>query len=170
VPLGDKYERRSLISTLLVGESIALAFAASAANVIGLSLACFCVGALTATVHVIVPLSAHLAPPKERVESSGRFSAACSSASCLRELSAESSARNMAGGRLLVRLRVDACVGRYDPHVLAEESARALDEMAELMRSIWSLAREHACCVKLRCSRVSFFYRSARCGRRWYFC
>src|SRR5438105_2189599 len=66
VPLGDKYERRSLISTLLVCESIALAFAASAANVIWLSLACFCVGATAATVHVIVPFAAHLAPPKER--------------------------------------------------------------------------------------------------------
>src|SRR5580765_490383 len=30
VPLGDKYERRSLISALLVGESIALALVASA--------------------------------------------------------------------------------------------------------------------------------------------
>src|SRR5437762_9875549 len=40
VPLGDKYERRSLISTLLVGESIALALVASASNVIWLSLAC----------------------------------------------------------------------------------------------------------------------------------
>ena len=38
----------------------------SAANAIWLSLACFCVGALAATVHVIVPLSAHLVPPKER--------------------------------------------------------------------------------------------------------
>src|SRR5215813_5563698 len=45
VPLGDKYERRSLISILLVAESIALAFVATAANVIWLSLACFCVGA-----------------------------------------------------------------------------------------------------------------------------
>src|SRR5215469_11866456 len=66
VPLGDKYERRSLIATLLVVESIALAFVASAGNVISLSLACFCVGAAAATVHVIVPLAAHLAPPKER--------------------------------------------------------------------------------------------------------
>src|SRR6185295_4954059 len=66
VPLGDKYERRSLISTLLVIESIALAFVAFARNVVWLSLACFCVGAAAATVHVIVPLSAHLAPPKER--------------------------------------------------------------------------------------------------------
>src|SRR5258708_4680837 len=66
VPLGDKYERRSLISTLLVGDSIALAFAAPAASVIWLSLACFCVGAAAATVHVIGPLAANLAPTKER--------------------------------------------------------------------------------------------------------
>jgi predicted MFS family arabinose efflux permease len=66
VPLGDKFERRSLISTLLMAESIALAFVATAANVVWLSLACFCVGALAATVHIIVPLAAHIAPPKER--------------------------------------------------------------------------------------------------------
>src|SRR5215471_6882999 len=66
VPLGDKYERRSLISTLLVAESVALALVAWAPNVIWLSIACFCVGAGAATVHVIVPLAAHLAPPGER--------------------------------------------------------------------------------------------------------
>jgi len=66
VPLGDKYERRSLITALMVAESIALAFAASAGNVIWLSVACFFVGATAASVHVIVPLAAHLAPPKER--------------------------------------------------------------------------------------------------------
>jgi len=66
VPLGDKYERRSLISTLLVVESVALAGVATAANVTWLSIACFCVGAAAATVHVVVPLAAHLAPPKER--------------------------------------------------------------------------------------------------------
>jgi predicted MFS family arabinose efflux permease len=66
VPLGDKYERRSLISAMLVLESIALAFAASASSVTWLSLACFAVGAMTATVHVIVPLAAHLAPHRER--------------------------------------------------------------------------------------------------------
>ena len=66
VPLGDKYERRSLIAALLVAESVALAFAASARNVIWLSTACFFIGACAATIHVIVPLAAHLAPPKER--------------------------------------------------------------------------------------------------------
>jgi predicted MFS family arabinose efflux permease len=53
-------------STMLVVESIALAFAASATSVTWLSLACFAVGAMTATVHVIVPLAAHLAPQQER--------------------------------------------------------------------------------------------------------
>jgi predicted MFS family arabinose efflux permease len=66
VPLGDKYERRSLISAMLVLESMALAFAASARSVTSLSIACCVVGALTATVHVIVPLAAHLAPQHER--------------------------------------------------------------------------------------------------------
>jgi predicted MFS family arabinose efflux permease len=66
VPLGDKYERRSLIAALLVAESITMAIAASARNIIWLSVACFFVGVWTSAVHVIVPLAAHLAPPKER--------------------------------------------------------------------------------------------------------
>src|SRR6266480_4674915 len=41
VPLGDKYERRTPIATLMVAESIALAFAALATNVVWLSVACF---------------------------------------------------------------------------------------------------------------------------------
>src|SRR5215831_11484177 len=66
VPLGDKYERRGLISALLVAEALACALADTASNVIWLSVACFFVGAMAATVHVVVPLAAHLAPPKER--------------------------------------------------------------------------------------------------------
>ena len=66
VPLGDKYERRGLISALLVAEAVACALAATATNAVWLSLACFLVGGAAATVHVVVPLAAHLAPPKER--------------------------------------------------------------------------------------------------------
>src|SRR3954469_14689362 len=66
VPLGDKYERRMLISLLMVAEAITMAFAASARNIIWLSVAAFFIGVWTSCVHVIVPLSAHLAPPKER--------------------------------------------------------------------------------------------------------
>ena len=66
VPLGDKYERRGLITALLVAEAAACALAATARNALWLSLACFIVGGAAATVHVVVPLAAHLAPPKER--------------------------------------------------------------------------------------------------------
>src|ERR1051325_8059063 len=66
VPLGDKYERRTLISLLMVAESITLVFAASAKSVLWLRAAAFFVGVWTAYFHVIVPLAAHLAPPKER--------------------------------------------------------------------------------------------------------
>jgi predicted MFS family arabinose efflux permease len=66
VPLGDKYERRRLISTLLVAASLALAFTAGSPNVVWLSLASFAVGATASTVQVIVPFAAHHAPERER--------------------------------------------------------------------------------------------------------
>jgi predicted MFS family arabinose efflux permease len=66
VPLGDKYERRGLISALLIAEAAACALAATARNPLWLSLACVLVGGAAATVHVVVPLAAHLAPAKER--------------------------------------------------------------------------------------------------------
>jgi predicted MFS family arabinose efflux permease len=66
VPLGDKYERRQLISTLLVAASLALAFTASSPNVVWLSMASFVVGLTASTVQVIVPFAAHHAPERER--------------------------------------------------------------------------------------------------------
>ena len=66
VPLGDKYERRTLISTLLVAASVALAFTASSPNVVWLSMASFVVGLTASTVQVIVPFAAHHAPERER--------------------------------------------------------------------------------------------------------
>jgi predicted MFS family arabinose efflux permease len=66
VPLGDKYERRRLITTLLVAASIALAFTASAPSVVWLCVAGFFVGATASTVQVIVPFAAHHAPERER--------------------------------------------------------------------------------------------------------
>jgi len=66
VPLGDKHERRSLISMLLVAASVALAFTASSPNVVWLSLASFAVGLTASTVQVIVPFAAHHAPDDQR--------------------------------------------------------------------------------------------------------
>ena len=69
VPLGDKYERRSLITGLIIGGTGALALMASAPTVLLLCVAAFAVGISTSNVHVVVPLAAHLAPADQR----GRF-------------------------------------------------------------------------------------------------
>ena len=66
VPLGDKYERRQLISTLLVAASVALAFTALSRNVVWLCVAGFAVGATASTVQVIVPFAAHHARDDQR--------------------------------------------------------------------------------------------------------
>jgi predicted MFS family arabinose efflux permease len=66
VPLGDKFERRSLISVLLLAAAGSLSLMALAANSWWLALACFAVGATAATVHVVVPFAAHLAPTPQR--------------------------------------------------------------------------------------------------------
>lgn len=66
VPLGDKYERRSLILVLMAGALIALGLMALAPNVLCLALAAFLLGAFAACVHVVVPFAAHLAAPAQR--------------------------------------------------------------------------------------------------------
>lgn len=66
VPLGDKFERRGLVLTLLVGAFVALLLMAGAPNPWALGVAAFLVGAAAANVHVIVPFAAHLASPEQR--------------------------------------------------------------------------------------------------------
>jgi predicted MFS family arabinose efflux permease len=145
VPLGDKFERRSLISTLLIGEAVALAFVAIAPSVIWLSVACFCVGAGAAAVHVIVPLAAHLAPAKER----GRIVGTVLSGLLVGVLLARTfsgvtgahygwrtvywfAAALMIGLSLTIRLS------------LAKSRPEVSLKWTELMRSVWTLAREQA--------------------------
>jgi predicted MFS family arabinose efflux permease len=66
VPLGDKFERRSLILALLMGAFVSLLLVAFAPNAIWLGAANFAVGACAANVHVVVPFAAHLAAPRQR--------------------------------------------------------------------------------------------------------
>ena len=66
VPLGDKFERRSLTSNLLLAAAFSLVLVATAMSAPWLSVALFAVGATAATVHVLVPFAAHLAAPWER--------------------------------------------------------------------------------------------------------
>lgn len=66
VPLGDTHERRALVTRLVLASAVALALFALAPNVWWLGAAGVLVGALGATVHVIVPFAAHLAPEQQR--------------------------------------------------------------------------------------------------------
>ncbi len=66
VPLGDKFERRSLILSLVLGAVVSLILMATARNIAWLSAAAFAVGAFAACVHVVVPFAAHLAAPRQR--------------------------------------------------------------------------------------------------------
>jgi predicted MFS family arabinose efflux permease len=66
VPLGDKYERRSLILLLVIGEFVSLLLIATAPNAVWLGCAAFAIGFFAANVHVVVPFAAHLAAPQQR--------------------------------------------------------------------------------------------------------
>jgi len=66
VPLGDKFERRSLITVLMLGEFAALLIFAAAPNVSCLAASSCALGAFAATVHVAVPFAAHLASAEQR--------------------------------------------------------------------------------------------------------
>jgi predicted MFS family arabinose efflux permease len=145
VPLGDKYERRSLISTMILLESVALAFAASASSVTWLSLACFSVGALTATVHVIVPLAAHLAPERQRGRIVGTVRSGLLVGILLaRSISGVVGARY--GWRAVYWFASGLMLALAVTLRLTLQSSRPVLSMkwTELMRSISSLAREHA--------------------------
>ena len=66
VPLGDKFERRFLITILMLGAGAALALFAASPNIACLAAASFAVGAFAASVHVVVPFAAHLASDQQR--------------------------------------------------------------------------------------------------------
>jgi predicted MFS family arabinose efflux permease len=66
VPLGDTKERRRLIVSLLICESVFLALMASSRNFAWLALASLGIGVCASTVHLIVPFAAHLATPARR--------------------------------------------------------------------------------------------------------
>ena len=66
VPMGDIRERRSLIVFMLVVSAICLALVASSRNFVWLCVASAAMGLTGATVHVIIPFAAHLAPARQR--------------------------------------------------------------------------------------------------------
>ncbi|GHO52233.1 permease [Ktedonobacter robiniae] len=66
IPLGDRYNRRTLIVTMLVAVTVALIAMALAPTLMFLSIASFAVGVTTVVPQLVVPLAASLARPQER--------------------------------------------------------------------------------------------------------
>jgi predicted MFS family arabinose efflux permease len=66
VPLGDSRDRRALLTWLLSGSLIALCGLAAARNLVWAALASFAIGLCGASVHIIVPFAAELAPAESR--------------------------------------------------------------------------------------------------------
>lgn len=66
VPLGDVLERRTLISTVLLGTALACAACAAAPSFGVLAGALVALGGLSVVAQILVPLSASLAGPEER--------------------------------------------------------------------------------------------------------
>jgi predicted MFS family arabinose efflux permease len=66
VPLGDKFERRSLITAMLAAACVSLCGAAMAPSLLWLGVASLAVGATASAMHVLVPFAAHLAPENSR--------------------------------------------------------------------------------------------------------
>ncbi len=73
VPLGDVMERRRLTLTLVLVAASALAVITLAPNLAVLAVACFVLGTTAATVHVLIPFAAHLAPEESRGRVIGRI-------------------------------------------------------------------------------------------------
>lgn len=71
IPLGDIYEKRKLITALLIIVGLALIALATAQNLTWVYLASFAVGITTVAPQMIVPLVAEIAPPNERGKAIG---------------------------------------------------------------------------------------------------
>ena len=66
IPLGDFWERRSLIVALFIAVALALAGAALSPNLIALVLSSFFIGVTTVIAQIIIPLATELATPEQQ--------------------------------------------------------------------------------------------------------
>ncbi|MFS0723684.1 MFS transporter [Paenibacillus sp. 1P07SE] len=71
IPLGDIYEKRKLITVLLLAVGLALIFLATAQTLMWLYAASLAVGITTVTPQIMVPLAAEIAAPNERGKAIG---------------------------------------------------------------------------------------------------
>ncbi|KVP48746.1 MFS transporter [Burkholderia ubonensis] len=72
-PLGDRIDRRRLITALLLTNMVGLALCATAANLNGLLVACVVVGLTAVSAQIIIPAVSGLADPALRGQTVGRL-------------------------------------------------------------------------------------------------
>lgn len=145
VPLGDSHERRSLITWMLCGAVVALAFTATARSSLWLALACFGVGMMGATVHLFVPFAANLAAPKER----GRVVGTVFSGILLGVLLARTFSGSVGahlGWRAVywIAAALIACVAIFVQFFLPSSEPTVRLPYLSLLKSTVDLVREHA--------------------------
>jgi predicted MFS family arabinose efflux permease len=145
VPLGDKHERRGLITWLHVAAAAALAGMALSPSSWWLGVFSFLLGCTTASVHVMVPLAAHLAPPQER----GRIVGTVISGLLVGVLLARTFSGvfgDQFGWRAVywVAASLMIVLAGVTRLVLPESRPQDAPSWLELMRSLVTLARQHA--------------------------
>jgi predicted MFS family arabinose efflux permease len=145
VPLGDKYERRSLILLLVIGEFLSLVLMATAPNALWLGGSAFAVGFFAANVHVLVPFAAHLAAPQQR----GRVVGSLVSGILLGVLLARTFSGSI-GALFGWRTVYGTAAGAMVPLALVVRTKLPVSRpelvisWPELMRSTFQLIRQHA--------------------------
>lgn len=72
VPLGDAKERRALVARMALMAAACMLLMATARNLWWFGAACIGVGLTASTVHVIIPVAAHLAPENRRGATLGK--------------------------------------------------------------------------------------------------
>jgi predicted MFS family arabinose efflux permease len=145
VPLGDKFERRTLILVLLAGDIISLVLMARAPTAFSLGVAAFLVGGFSANVHVVVPFAAHLAAPAQR----GRVVGVVVAGILFGVLLARTFSGTIGawlGWRAVYALAAGAMLvlGIIVRWQLPASHAATAISWPELMRSIFVLVRRHA--------------------------
>jgi predicted MFS family arabinose efflux permease len=145
VPLGDSHERRSLISWMLCAAAVALVLTALARNGLWLAFACFGVGMMGSCVHLLVPFAAHLAAPHER----GKVVGSVFSGILLGVLLARTFS-GFVGSHLgwravyWIAAGMILCVFVAVRFFLPRSEPIAPMPYIELLKSAWTLVREHA--------------------------
>ncbi len=142
VPLGDAFERRKLLSFVLLAVTVSLVATAFSPTLLFLALASFAVGVTTVVPHLIVPFAASLARPHER----GRVVGTVMSSLLIGILLARTISGVVGaffGWRAMYWIAAAMMIGLLLilRAILPREHARMEMSYAQLLRSLWGFVK-----------------------------